>query len=75
MATPALADPQVVGFRQLAEIQGTGGVGTIDYTVSALHPSGHNDGVFYSDPAVDSYLSPDEAMRRSPSVEHRRDAT
>ena len=45
MATPALADPQVVAFGQLAEIPGAAGAGAIDYTVSALQPSGHNDGV------------------------------
>jgi hypothetical protein len=49
MATPALADPQVVAFGQMAEIPGAAGAGAIDYTVSALQPSGHNDGVWYSE--------------------------
>lgn len=46
-ATPAFADPQVLQFGQMAEISSNGG--TIDYTVSNLQPSGHNDGVWYSD--------------------------
>ncbi|BBZ11257.1 DUF1942 domain-containing protein [Mycobacterium branderi] len=46
-ATPALADPQVVGFGQSAEIPSPGGA--INYTVSNLQPSGHNDGIWYSD--------------------------
>lgn len=45
--TPASADPQVVGFGQTEEIQSPGGA--IDYTVSDLKPSGHNDGIWYSD--------------------------
>jgi hypothetical protein len=48
-ATPALADPQAVAFGQSAEIPGAGGSGAIEYTVSDLQPSGHNDGVWYSD--------------------------
>jgi hypothetical protein len=46
-ATPALADPQVVPFGQQEELSSNGG--TINYTVSNLQPSGHNDGVWYSD--------------------------
>ena len=46
-ATPALADPEVVGFGQAAEIPSQGGA--ISYTVSNLQPSGHNDGIWYSD--------------------------
>jgi hypothetical protein len=46
-ATPAFADPQLLPFGQMAEISSMGG--TIDYTVSSLQPSGHNDGVWYSD--------------------------
>ncbi|MGH3551946.1 MAG: DUF1942 domain-containing protein [Mycobacterium sp.] len=46
-ATPAFADPEVLQFGQMAEISTTGGA--IDYTVSNLQPSGHNDGVWYSD--------------------------
>ncbi|OBJ52380.1 DUF1942 domain-containing protein [Mycobacterium sp. 1423905.2] len=46
-ATPAYADPQVLQFGQMAEISSLGG--TIDYTVSNLQPSGHNDGVWYSE--------------------------
>lgn len=46
-ATPALADPQVVSFGQSAEIPSPGGA--INYTVSNLQPSGHNDGIWYSD--------------------------
>lgn len=46
-AAPALADPEVVGFGQSAEIPTVGG--SINYTVSDLQPSGHNDGIWYSD--------------------------
>ncbi|MCV7381260.1 hypothetical protein BST11_20030 [Mycobacterium alsense] len=46
-AAPAFADPQVLQFGQMAELSSNGG--TIDYTVSNLQPSGHNDGVWYSD--------------------------
>lgn len=46
-ATPAFADPEVLHFGQMAEIPSTGGA--IDYTVLNLQPSGHNDGVWYSD--------------------------
>lgn len=44
---PAYADPTVVGFGQTQEIQSPGGA--IDYTVENLQPSGHNDGIWYSD--------------------------
>ncbi|WP_185746712.1 DUF1942 domain-containing protein [Mycolicibacter terrae] len=44
---PASADPTVVGFGQTQEIQSPGGA--IDYTVKNLQPSGHNDGIWYSD--------------------------
>ncbi|OBK35453.1 hypothetical protein A5658_08650 [Mycobacterium sp. 1245111.1] len=47
MATPAFADPQALQFGQMAELSSNGG--TIDYTVSNLQPSGHNDGIWYSD--------------------------
>jgi uncharacterized protein DUF1942 len=47
VATPAFADPEVVLFGQTAEIPSPGGA--IDYTVRNLQPSGHNDGVWYSD--------------------------
>ncbi len=47
MATPAFADPQALAFGQMAEISSMGG--TIDYTVNNLQPSGHNDGIWYSD--------------------------
>jgi hypothetical protein len=46
-AIPAVADPQVVPFGQTAEIPSPGGA--IDYTVGNLQPSGHNDGIWYSD--------------------------
>jgi hypothetical protein len=46
-AIPAYADPEVLSFGQSAEIPSPGGA--IDYTVSDLQPSGHNDGVWYSD--------------------------
>jgi hypothetical protein len=46
-ATPAFADPQVVAFGQMAELSSNGG--TIDYVVNNLQPSGHNDGVWYSE--------------------------
>lgn len=46
-ATPALADPQALQFGQTAEIPSPGGA--IEYTVSSLQPSGHNDGIWYSD--------------------------
>jgi hypothetical protein len=44
---PASADPTVVGFGETQEIQSPGGA--IDYTVKNLQPSGHNDGIWYSD--------------------------
>lgn len=44
---PASADPQAVGFGQSQEIQSPGGA--IDYTVENLQPSGHNDGIWYSE--------------------------
>ena len=47
MATPAFADPQALAFGQMTELSSNGG--TIDYTVSNLQPSGHNDGIWYSD--------------------------
>jgi hypothetical protein len=47
MASPAIADPQALAFGQQAELSSMGG--TIDYTVSDLQPSGHNDGVWYAD--------------------------
>src|ERR1700742_3112202 len=46
-AETALADPPPLQCGQTAEISSMGG--TIDYTVSNLQPSGHNDGVWYSD--------------------------
>lgn len=46
-AIPALADPEVLPFGQTAEIPTAGGA--INYTVSDLRPSGHNDGIWYSD--------------------------
>lgn len=48
-AIPAYADPQVVAFGQSAEISSANGAEVIDYTVNNLQPSGHNDGVWYSD--------------------------
>jgi hypothetical protein len=48
-ASSALADPQAVAFGQSAEIPGAAGAGAINYTVSDLQPSGHNDGVWFSD--------------------------
>jgi hypothetical protein len=46
-ATTAFADPEVVPFGQQAEIPSPGGA--INYTVGNLQPSGHNDGVWFSD--------------------------
>ncbi|MDH6194108.1 hypothetical protein M2272_000729 [Mycobacterium frederiksbergense] len=46
-ATPAFADAEVLQFGQTAEIPSPGGA--ISYTVSNLRPSGHNDGIWYSD--------------------------
>lgn len=46
-ATPAIADPTAVMFGQRAEIPSPGGA--IEYTVVNLQPSGHNDGIWYSD--------------------------
>ena len=46
-ATPAIADPTAVMFGQRAEIPSSGGA--IEYTVINLQPSGHNDGIWYSD--------------------------
>lgn len=48
-AAPALADPQVVPFGQSAEVSSANGAEAIAYTVGDLQPSGHNDGVWYSD--------------------------
>lgn len=45
-AAPALADPEELQFGQSAEIPTLGGA--INYTVSNLQPSGHNDGVWYA---------------------------
>lgn len=49
MASPALADPQTVAFGQSAEIASANGAEAINYTVNNLQPSGHNDGIWYSD--------------------------
>lgn len=46
---PASADPEVVPFGNMAEVSSAGGSQVIDYTVSDLQPSGHNDGVWYSE--------------------------
>jgi len=46
-ATPAFADPALLHFGQPAEIPSPGGA--IEYTVSNLQPSGHNDGIWYAD--------------------------
>lgn len=46
-ATPAYADPETLQFGQTAEVPSPGGA--IDYTVSNLQPSGHNDGIWYAD--------------------------
>src|SRR6185312_17398211 len=54
LASPAMADPQVVAFGQSAEIPGAAGVGAINYTVNDLQPSGHNDGVWFSDVTAQS---------------------
>ncbi|MGH3560663.1 MAG: DUF1942 domain-containing protein [Mycobacterium sp.] len=48
-ATPAFAGPEVLPFGQAAEISSSGGSDVINYTVGNLKPSGHNDGVWYSD--------------------------
>ncbi|MGV0735716.1 DUF1942 domain-containing protein [Mycobacterium syngnathidarum] len=46
-APMAFADPEVLQFGQTAEVPSPGGA--IDYTVNNLRPSGHNDGIWYSD--------------------------
>ena len=46
-AAPALADPEALQFGQSAEIPSPSGA--IQYTVSNLQPSGHNDGIWYPD--------------------------
>jgi hypothetical protein len=46
-ATTAFADPEALSLGQRAELPSPGGA--IDYTVSSLQPSGHNDGIWYSD--------------------------
>lgn len=46
-AAPAHADPQVLPLGQSAEVPSPGGA--ITYIVSNLQPSGHNDGIWYSD--------------------------
>jgi hypothetical protein len=58
-AAPALADPEALQFGQSAEIPSPGGA--IEYTVSNLQPSGHNDGIWYSDvtaQAVNGFPTP-----------------
>lgn len=45
-ATPAYADPDTVQFGETAEVPSPGGA--IQYTVGNLQPSGHNDGIWYS---------------------------
>lgn len=47
VVAPAAADPQDVAFGQTQEIPSPGGA--IDYTVKNLQPSGHNDGIWYSE--------------------------
>jgi hypothetical protein len=49
MATPAFAGPEVLSFGQTAAISSANGSEIIDYTVGNLQPSGHNDGVWYSE--------------------------
>ncbi|MGV0624664.1 DUF1942 domain-containing protein [Mycolicibacter minnesotensis] len=44
---PASAGPQVVGFGQTQRVDMPDG--GIDYTVRSLLPSGHNDGIWFSD--------------------------
>lgn len=44
---PAFAAPEVIPFGHSAEIRSAGEV--IDYTVGNLEPSGHNDGIWFSD--------------------------
>jgi len=46
-AATAFADPDALQFGQPTEVPGPGGA--ISYTVSNLQPSGHNDGIWYSD--------------------------
>src|SRR5579875_3515840 len=46
-ATPVLAEPATTPFGQSVEIPHAGGA--IAYTVQNLQPSGHNDGIWYSD--------------------------
>jgi len=46
-AATAFADPDALAFGQTTEIPSPGGA--ISYTVSNLQPSGHNDGIWYSD--------------------------
>ena len=46
-AAPSFADPEAAQFGQSAEIPSPGGA--INYTVINLQPSGHNDGIWYSD--------------------------
>lgn len=41
--------PQTVAFGQSAEIPSANGAEAINYTVNNLQPSGHNDGIWYSD--------------------------
>lgn len=54
MATPALADPQALAFGQSAEVTSANGADAINYTVNNLQPSGHNDGIWYSDVTASS---------------------
>ncbi|HEU0190722.1 MAG TPA: DUF1942 domain-containing protein [Mycobacterium sp.] len=57
-ATPALADQQVVSFGDSAEVSSKGGTEVVDYTVGKLQPSGHNDGIWYSDVTAKAVKGP-----------------
>lgn len=46
-AATAFADADALQFGQTTEVPSAGGA--ISYTVSNLQPSGHNDGIWYSD--------------------------
>ena len=48
-AAPATAAPQVVPFGHGAQVTSSEAGGVIDYTVGRLQPSGHNDGIWYSE--------------------------
>ncbi len=53
-AATASANPDVVPFGHMAALTGAGGSQVTDYTVGNVQPSGHNDGIWFTDVTVTS---------------------